>query len=43
MIARMMCKNAIGMTVKCGNIWDLNNESVVGATKVLIKQLEDED
>jgi hypothetical protein len=33
----MMCKNAIGMTVKCGNVWDINDESVVDATKVIVK------
>jgi hypothetical protein len=42
MIARMMCKNAVGMIVKCGHIWDLNNDSVLSATKVFIKQLEED-
>ena len=41
MIARMMCKNATGMTAKCGNIWDLNDDSEMGATKIVVKQLED--
>lgn len=27
MLARMMCKNITGTTVKCGHIWDLNDQS----------------
>lgn len=37
MIVRMMCKNAVGTTIKCGHVWDLNDESVLAKNKVKIK------
>lgn len=43
MLARMMCKNVIGTTVKCGHIWDLNDESELSDLKVKVKIMEEED
>ena len=38
MIARLMCKNIVDETVRCGHIWDLNDESEITGTAVMIKQ-----
>lgn len=43
MLARMMCKNVKGTTVKCGHIWDLNDESELSELKVKVKCLEEEE
>lgn len=42
MLARMMCKNVTGTTVKCGHIWDLNDQSELSELKVKIKFFEDD-
>ena len=39
----MMCKNTIGSTVKCGNVWDLNDVSEIKETTVMVKVQEEED
>lgn len=43
MVARMMCKRVIGMQVRCGHIWDLEDQNELEEAKVLVKQQEDEN
>ena len=42
MIARMMCKNTVGTTIKCGNVWDLVDTSQLEEMKVKVKVMEEE-
>ena len=37
MIAKLMCKNITGSTVKCGHIWELNDFSEITEKKIKIK------
>ena len=32
-----MCKNAVGMTIKCGHIWDLEDNKELTESKVIVK------
>lgn len=41
MIARLMCKNVAESTIKCGHIWDLNDESEITDLTVKVKEEED--
>ena len=43
MVAKLMCKNVTGSTVKCGNVWELNDKSLYLGSEVKVKQEEEEE
>ena len=43
MLARLVCKNVSGSTIKCGHIWILNDESEITDQTVKVKEEDDEN
>lgn len=37
-VAKMICASATGTTVKCGNMWDLNDKDLLLRTRVLTEE-----
>ena len=38
MIAKMLCNNVMGKTIKCGNRWDLDKEEEISGYRINVKQ-----